>query len=84
MGFHGSGILRIHTEATIECLPDVVRVEIRPTPDFVHGKVAVGLPCPKCPDSRTGGFARKDELNAVLCADELLGGSRHVRERVWN
>lgn len=64
-------IVRADLEAAIQRGADLLWIKKRAPPDFVEGEEAVGLPLAESPKAGAGGFAGEDNLDAILCTDEL-------------
>ena len=62
---------RTYLEAAIQRGAHFLWIKKRAPADFVEGEETVGLPLTKRTKARAGGFAGKDNLDAVRCADEL-------------
>lgn len=71
----------IHAKPPIKGGTDFFWIEISSSPDFVECEETLGLPFPEGPKSRTGCFAWEYDLDAVFCADELLGVGHGERMR---
>lgn len=50
---------------------DLLRVEVGAPADLVDGDVSLGLPVTKRAEAGAGVLAGENDLDAVLCADEL-------------